>query len=137
MLVYKEDIAATEYDEGKDLLIHIWYEASRDIKDEEFREEMLRFLDAIVKYKPKYILVDQRKFFHVISINTNEWIDKNIHEAILKTDCEKVAFVVSSDSLAKLGTSQALQGEIAGQLTFRFFEDYHEACKWLGLDVDS
>ena len=133
VVVYRWEYAMADYDQAQKLLTHTWFSESENLDDRLYRQEMMMFQEAILSYRPKYILVDQRDFNHVISINTEQWISDNIHKTMIEIECQKLAFIVPENKYCRLGISQALQDKYAKQLNVRFFDTRQEAIEWLGL----
>ncbi len=136
MILYRWEYGMADYDQAKELLTHTWFSESKHLDDRLYRQEMTMFQEALLSQRPKYILVDQRNFYHVISINTEDWISDNIHKAMVEIECEKLAFIGPRDNYCRLGVSQALQDKYARQLNVRFFDTEAEAREWLGVEKD-
>ncbi len=133
MLLHDTEFSAIEYDDKKSLVRHVWKDATESMTEDQFKEEMQKLAEVFEQYKPKYVFVDQRDFEFVVIPSLQTWVDQNVNRILVENKCEKLAFVVPEELLAKLSVSQTLQESYSQNLNVRFFDDYHEAEAWLGI----
>ena len=132
MVIHDSNFASIELDEAKRLVKHVWKEASRTMSDAQFREEMETLAGVFERYRPEYVLVDQRHFYYVVVPSIQVWVDKNVNRILVENECKKLAFVVPTEMLVKLSVSQTLLEGYSQNLNKRFFDNYDEAIDWLG-----
>ncbi len=135
MVLHSSQYSKIKYFPQLGLINYVWFATSKEIKEEDFVEEMEVFAKIIDQYKPRYVIVDQSNFFFVIVPSLHKWLDETIHRRLFENRCEKLAFLVSPDIMTRLSVSLVNQGQYSMLLDVRFFENYDELCKWL--DVDS
>ncbi len=122
--------ATITYNEDTDMIIHKWKYETIQMTQDSFREEMQRLVESFNKYKPKNVLVDQRDFMYTLLKDDQLWVDENVNKVLNELGCQKVAFVMSHDIMAKLTVDHTFEEEHSSKLNTRFFEFYKDALEW-------
>lgn len=120
--VYKEEETST--------IEWHWENENGDMTIEEYKEEMLIFLNTIESRKPLNTLVDTRTFALVIAPELQEWVDKNISIKINKI-IDKLAFVLPEDIFTQVSIQQAIDEEEGQNYNnVSYFESIDKARAW-------
>ncbi len=134
MVLHESKYAKIELDDDLSMITHTWTYRTTEMVEKDFKDEMTILADFFKKYRPKRVLVDQRNFFFTILPALQQWIDINVNKILYDNNCQKVAFVVSPDVLAKLTTDQTFESGYSSQLNVKFFDNIVEAREWIKQD---
>jgi len=133
-MLYNSKYQKIWFDEPLDALSNSWTEESREMSNEEFKEENLNWLALFEKYQPKNILADTRTYYFIITIKMQDWHAENIFSKLITFNPKKMAMIVSSDFFAQISIEQTIEeGEEKSPTEFqtRYFGDEKEAQLWL------
>lgn len=108
----------------------VWKPETEDMNDEDFKREMLNYVDRLDK-KPRRILHQMQEMKFIISPELQEWVDENVNKPAIDAGVTKAAFLLSSDIFARVSTEQTNEGENLNDISIAYFEDETEALNWL------
>jgi hypothetical protein len=113
-------------------LIHFHYHNDcTDMEEEDFKNNMRVYADAVEQYQPDKLLVDASILGYTIPVEVQEWVAKEIAP---RTVClKRMAFVVADDVFSQVSMEQMMEeDEIAQNYDApRYFNDPEEAKRWL------
>lgn len=107
--------------------------ADEFIWDEDYRAQMMRFVEIVREKLPLVILMDLREFFYPVTPEQQAWINQEVIPAMLSAGVCKGAFLLPADIVAALSVEQIYDREEANRLPVRMFDDLQRALKWLGV----
>ncbi len=129
--MYNSKFSKIEYAGSNEIFFHTWKIESISMTDSNFVTEM-RFLTRFLKLlKPQRILVDLREFYFNIMTQLQFWIDHNVNKILIENNCQKVAFVYSTNVISNLTVKQTFNRKYSSQLNVLFFDDFNKALNWL------
>lgn len=118
------------YDPQILLILSVYHQKTTLMKDEEYKADMLIYLDFVEKLQPQKCLVNMTELFYIADPNIQEWVSKEISPKVLCL--KKTAFILSSDLFASVATQQMLEDiEDQFHIQFRYFENEQAAKEWL------
>ncbi|MBX2841777.1 MAG: hypothetical protein KTR26_08390 [Flammeovirgaceae bacterium] len=117
-------------DTSSSLIISRWFPTTIDMRDDDYRNEMLIFRDQIKKFKPVKLLSYCRDLKYLISPDIQEWVNKEIF--VGETNM-KVAVLMSEDLFSQVAIEQTLEGEKGSLFETMFFTDDKAAEEWLDI----
>lgn len=102
--------------------------------EEEYKADMLVWINIIKKEKPVYQLVDERNMRFVIAPEVQIWINKNVLAPAIKSGLRKIAFLVSEELFSQVSIEQAMEENTNSLLKVKYFDKKADAKKWLGIE---
>lgn len=123
--------AAHYINEEQSLLEQCWINPDSKMNIEEYKVDMLHYLQIVKKYQIRFALIDTRQFGFTISPETQDWIDKTI--AIEANQIvKKIAFLLPHDLIEQLSIEQTMDEEEGTKYNaIQYFEDKQKAINWL------
>jgi len=117
------------------LLVASWKDISRnDLTLEKYKQNVMRLVELLEIYKPKYILVDCRKLGFEMTDADHRWYINNSKATWEKARIKKIAFVFK-ENLSAQAAMESLQDvaleENGPILHYRIFENNMDAASWL------
>jgi len=110
---------------------NIWKATTKNATWQEMQKTMLFYSSALELYKPKFILVSEKKLLYAWIPENQEWIDQIIVPILLKLEIQKFAIVQNEDIFHAVAVEQLMNEENAKNLETRFFDNFEEAENWL------
>ena len=127
--IYNSSVQLIEYDVEKTLFKMTWKPASGELTEEEFKAEMLEYLELLKKYKPLNTFWDMRKLEFIISPGVQEWIDS---QAVAEAEIiKKQAILMPHDYIGSLSVQQTLEEEVASSIATKMSDNEQELINWL------
>ncbi|TAD99098.1 MAG: hypothetical protein EAZ97_09620 [Bacteroidetes bacterium] len=100
------------------------------MKDEDYKADMLIYLDFVQKLLPQKLLVNMKELFYIADTEIQEWVSKEISPKVLCL--QKTAFILSPDLFASISTQQMLEDIVDHfDIQIRYFEEEQAATEWL------
>lgn len=129
--VYNSKFAMIYIEEEKALLNLVWTEATDDIKDEEYKTEILNYLTFVEKYQPDFIIDDARLYGSAILPETQEWVGQTTFETFQKY-VKKYAMLMPEDFFALVSADLNID-EVTqlGTINIKQFKTEEEAKSWI------
>ena len=131
MEVYSSDYMKLFVHEQYSLLEEVWFETSRGMTNDDFKQEMLFILKIIKTNNVKYHLVDLESFLFVLTLDLQKWILKNFIIPSVRHSLEKTAFVVSDDLFSQMSIELAVEEDSKGSFKREYFTNKAKAFHWL------
>ncbi len=132
-VVYDNKYITEWYNEDKKLFKVRWKAETKNITEEEVREEIIRFTDYILKLKPLYILGDGRLRENLYTIEVQQWIADKLTHYCIKAGLKKFAILSPVNFVAELSTEQVADEATSKNIPIdiKFFKKEEEALNWL------
>ena len=99
--------------------------------DSNFVSEMQLLTRFLKLLQPQRILVDLREFYFNVMTQLQFWIDDNVNKILLQNNCQKVAFVYSTNVISNVTVKQTFNRRYSSQLNVSFFDNFNKAFDWL------
>ena len=130
MILNKSKYTEISYEQENSLIIQKFLSSTDKMNDDEFKEEMNKFVGMCEKYKPEHELVHLLDMKYIIASDMQAWMGKEIfprYENIIK----RMAFFVPSELFAQISVEQTMEEEAGQKFIQQYFENEAEARKWL------
>lgn len=121
------------FDETNLIFNNVWLETSTSMTEEELKSETLTATDLVEKYKPKFVLADDRNRQSIYDIDLQNWIAQTWASACVKSGVIKFALLLPTDIIAELSTSQTVEEVGAIPVEIKYFDELEQATEWFGL----
>jgi len=134
MQVLLDNIYQTlSYDPDKSLIKQLWKQGSIDLNDENYKSELILYVEIIEKYQPTKILVNIQNLMYAITPGVQIWTINNIVLRVVNAEPEKQAFVVPKNFPVNITKDQNEQydDDMDLGINIRYYENEEEALKWI------
>ncbi|WP_338767883.1 hypothetical protein WAF17_06650 [Bernardetia sp. ABR2-2B] len=131
MEVYKSKYMLLEYWEEYNLIELTWLPETENKTEEEYKEELLNYLECCIIYKPTGLISDTREYFFTVSIELQEWTNTTVFTRLLELGLSRVAFVRSPELIAQLSIEQTLEENEGSKFTTQYFDNKESAKEWI------
>jgi hypothetical protein len=135
-VIFESRFAVAKYDKVKELYLLRYLRETENMRDTEWKDLMKQLLVVTDKYKPKYILDDNRERLYSYSPETQTWTLELFIDTWNKNGLKKYVQILPKDFFGELSAEQIV--ELANVKFSEIFENtfvatYEEAVNWLGL----
>ncbi|WP_375560524.1 hypothetical protein ACE193_22980 [Bernardetia sp. OM2101] len=132
MIVYESVFLRLEFFKDDSLIEVTWLPATENITDEEYKEELLNYLNFALELKPKRAIMNSQSLLFTASPTIQEWTDQTIITPSTEVGLTKVAVVMSKEFIASLAIEQLMEDTSSNQIvTIMSFKDKEEAREWV------
>ncbi len=105
MQIFSSNIVNIDFDSVKKLM----YIKRLDFKtDNEYRKQVEIVAEMIKKYKPKYIIANNKEFYFPIVPSLQEWSVNILTPLVIKEKVQKIVYIESEDFIASLALEQII-----------------------------
>lgn len=104
---------------------------SEQMKEDEYKELMLKWSEEIDYYKPKYQLVNYLNFYRPIPPEMQLWLNENLIGPAFKAGMKRVAFIISRDFYVQVSLEQTMAEEAGKIFQLKYFDNEKDAENWL------
>lgn len=135
-IVHQSEFAIAKFDKEKALYILTYLPKTVDMRDEEWMDLMKQLLIVTDKYKPKFILDDNRDRLYAYPPEMQDWTLKLFIETWNKNGLKKYVQILPAEFINELSAEQIVElANIKFSEIFEttFVDSYEEAVKWLGV----
>ncbi len=129
--MYNSKFSKIEYSDRDKIFYHTWKIDSIIMTDSNFVSEMQLLTRFLKLLQPQRILVDLREFYFNVMTQLQFWIDDNVNKILLQNNCQKVAFVYSTNVISNVTVKQTFNRRYSSQLNVSFFDNFNKAFDWL------
>ncbi len=129
MELFKNQFVSINYNPDTALLDTIWFEASEDMEEVEYKEIIEKRVTFFERYKPKNFLTDARHFRYIIKPSLQAWNYEHSLKLFSKLGGKKIAVLNSEDFVAQVSIEQTVEQDTQAQT--EYFDDINSALKWL------
>lgn len=130
-LVNESEFKNNYFYEEKKILLEDWLPNSADMNEILFKQELEKYKQLLVKYKPKAVLVNSKDLHFVISPDVQTWMAESIFTTYPSIGMVKKAFVMSEDFFTQLSMEQHLEEDRTNAFKSAFFHSIEAALEWL------
>ncbi len=131
MLFYQSPFLKIEYQPENKLLITTWNVQDINFSDDDYKNEVLNYVRAVERYDVKAIIVDTRNYRFPLTPSLNQWTVENITPKLAANGVKRMAYVMPTDVLSKLGVELlASTAQTKGTIIRQMFDDYEQAYNW-------
>lgn len=131
MEVYKSKYLQIAFFVEHALIEITWLSETKYMYLDEYKQELLNFLDITHQLKPKRIIPDSRNLLYTIGPKLQEWTNQAIILPCLSIGINNVALVVSQDTFSQLSIQQMMTEAEDIKFTTKYFNTKEEAKKWV------
>lgn len=131
MDIHKSNFSEIKTPDLFNTVVQHWHKKSEKMSDKQFLVEMKELADAVREFRPKKVLINMVDFAYLVSPIMQKWVNRNIHNGIVKMKIKKVAYVRSKDEVAAICIDQNLSENEALAMNSKVFEKEEDAKKWL------
>lgn len=134
--IFESKFVIAKYDIEKELYTLIYLKETENMRDEEWKDLMKKLLVVTDKYKPKFILDDNRDRLYSYPPEMQAWTLDLFIETWNKNGLKKYVQILPTDFIGELSAEQIV--EMANIKFSEIFENtfvttFDEAVKWLGI----
>ncbi len=129
-LVSKSKFTSIYKNSFNSIIEQVWTNESGGMSDENYKDEMLRFLKYFKEFNYSKFYVDARNMNYMVAPDTQEWVDENITKEFM-VFIKKAAFTLPKDIFEEASIVQTTEESEAAMSRTRYFSDNEEAYKWL------
>ena len=97
----------------------------------DWKESVLQWSELNIKYKPVYLLVDERLFDFMITPNLQLWTNEKLIKPAVMSGAKRVALISNDDIFVQTAVEQLLDEKEAKPLEIMYFTEVEKAEKWL------
>ncbi len=130
MEIYKNEYVKFIYDENNSLIIYYWSDKTEDMTDENYKSIILLGVDYVKKFKPKYLLADQKIQKFIVAPSLQVWNAKETLPQLFKAGIIKFAIIESEDIIVQIATEQTIEEDENKKYGLMFFENEEDAKRW-------
>ncbi len=129
---YKSKYVERSLDEKKQILTSIWLETTKDMNNEEFKEEMHKLVEIIKEKNIKFILSVTKDLNFPITPELQNWVLEFIAPQFTEAKIEKQAMIIPKELIAQLSIEQTIDDVESSKHSHqsKLFSDIEEAKKW-------
>ncbi len=130
MILHKSNYVEIYWEEENSLIIDKFLLMSIDMSPEEFKEEMIIFVEMCEKYMPEKELVHLLDMRFAIGVDEQTWMNEVIfprYADIIK----RMAFLVPRNFISELSVEQTMEEEIGSKFLQKYFDSEEKARDWL------
>ncbi len=131
MELYNDKFIKYIYEKENSLLEFYWSNETKDMPDEKYKDLMLKGIEFVKLYNPKYVINNSKKKTYVTTVEMQKWAAENALSKMFKNEVVKFAIVESEDVLIQLSTEQAVEEDEDKKYGVMFFDSEEKARKWL------
>ena len=130
-LIKKTKFAVYYIDEEDSLLTQIWTNSKQKMNTEQYKIDMVNYLELTTKFKTKKALIDTRLFGYAIDPEVQLWVDKKI-AIVTNKIVKKIAFIMSDDLFEQVSIKQTMDEKSGKEYEgTKFFNNEADAKIWL------
>lgn len=135
-VIFESKFVIAKYDIEKELYTLIYLKETENMRDEEWKDLMKKLLVVTDKYKPKFILDDNRDRLYSYPPEMQAWTLDLFIETWNKNGLKKYVQILPTDFIGELSAEQIV--EMANIKFSEIFENtfvttFDEAVNWLGI----
>lgn len=119
------------YDKSENFLVQLWTNETGHMEEEDYKSEMLNYLNFVQKYTISKALINLQQFNFTIAPQLQIWVDTNIAIHANKI-VGRIAFVLPQDIMVELSVDQVMtEKEGKNYKALNYFDNPKTAKDWL------
>lgn len=130
MIIYNTPCIIIDYEESNSLLVSTFTEKTVHWNKETYQKEALESVGFAEKYKPKYHIIDTRKFMFTITPELQNWVNQKIMPIYKENGLYKSAIVVSENIFSQVSIEQTIE-DMENPAEIHYFDSIEDARKWV------
>jgi len=128
--IFEDKFQIINYYPEKTILECIW-QNTEEMVDEDYQQGLQKQVELVEKYKITKELFDTHSFQYTISVDMQEWTDKEIYTKLHKLGVRQFALIVPHEFIAQLSLEQTTEEGKANVFDPKFFATRKEAQDFL------
>lgn len=108
-----------------------WKQKSENMSDEDFKQQITFIKEAVIQYKPLYVVGNAVNMAYGITPELQEWHNNFLFPAFRDEKVEKLAIVVSEDIFTQVSIEQLIEDEKDAFFLTQYFGRESAALDWL------
>lgn len=129
--VYKSDFMIGYYCPQNRYSELIWLTASNKMTDEEYKQELLNYVDSVIDLDRIGHITDKRECYFSVHPQLQIWVNEYVLAPYLERGLSKFAIVEGDDLITNLASQQIMEEEVGLNFETEYFETIEDARKWL------
>ncbi len=132
-VLYKSDYLIISHDQDNGFLYMEWLPDVLQLSEEEFKSEMMQFLEAQRKTGVRKIVVDALQAVYPLTEDIVRWIIDIITRGLVEGGVNRIAYLYPSDYHTSIGFESFIGDAYfkARDIKRKVFDDINEAIDWL------
>jgi hypothetical protein len=131
MLLESRRYVLIEYYAELSLLQYHWQATNVQMTENEYKAEMLHILYLFRQYRVQNVILDALESKFVITIQLQEWVNKNIIATAAAEGLKRVLVILSQDLISNLSMEQMFEEDPNKTFHTHYCPSVAEAQKWL------
>lgn len=108
-----------------------WKKESENMSVEDFKQQISFIREAVIQYKPYYILGLTVEMTYGITPELQEWHNDFLFSAFRDEKLQKLAVIVSEDIFTQVSIEQLIEDEKDASFITQYFDKEADALDWL------
>jgi hypothetical protein len=130
MKIFSNKFVKFFLDKEKSLISYKWSSKTEKLTDEEYKTIILKGVDFVIQYKPKFLIADQRDKDYIVTPELQIWNGKETLPKLFENGIIKFAIIESEDFIIKLATKQTMDEHKEKEYDVEFFDNENNAKEW-------
>jgi hypothetical protein len=131
MLLESRKYVLIEYYADLSLLQYHWQAANAEMSEDEYKSEMLHILTLFRAYQVQNVILDALESKFVITIQLQEWVNKNIIAVAAAEGLKRVLVILSQELIPNLSMEQMFEEDPNQTFHTHYCPSIAEAQAWL------
>jgi hypothetical protein len=131
MLLESRKYVLIEYYAELSLMQYHWQAANAQMTENEYKAEMLHILHLFRQYRVQNVILDALESKFVITIQLQEWVNKNIIAVAAAEGLKRVLIILSQDLIPNLSMEQMFEEDPHKTFHTHYCPTVADAQKWL------
>ncbi len=132
MLLFENRFSELHFDKTTLLIELNWKKETIEMRDDDFKNVMLKYVDEAWKVKPIALISDLTNLDFPISLDLQAWADEKVNSQTLAVGIKRVAFVMAKEFLSQLSVEQIIDDtQVKKVIDIRYFPDTDSAKTWI------
>ncbi|WP_157638229.1 hypothetical protein [Flexithrix dorotheae] len=129
MEIYKSQFIEIQFFKKDSIIRNSWSPNTCIMQEGEFKSELLKIVESISQFKPKYLLSIATELFFNMSPNLQEWAKENFIDKAFNLGITKIGVVLSPETFDKNNIQEQIDQTF--DLPLHYFSNEKEARVWL------
>ena len=131
MKVLENKFYKLEVFQSEKYMLLTWLPETKDMSNEDYKQSMFQVIDIAKEYNMTKHIADTLQFYFIISIDLQEWGEKNIKPIYDEINYKKIAFIMSPEIFSQVSIEQTMDEAETDDFVSKFFDNMEDAKKWL------
>jgi hypothetical protein len=131
MEVLNDEYMCIQYGQERNILEIVWKPTTEKFSDTTFKTEFEGLTKMVLKYSPKVVLFDNRKFNFAMSPEIQAWTSQTFPVPAYECGVRKIAFLVGTDIFAQISVENSVDLGPKDKIETQYFDHIDKAQEWL------